>query len=601
MGQVFLGWSPGGRKVAVKVIRPEHAGDVEFRVRFGREVEAARRVGGFHTAQVVDADPQADPPWLVTAFVEGPSLLELVRGGGPLGVDAVRVLGAGLAEGLSAVHGCGLVHRDLKPGNVIMSADGPRIIDFGIARDAHASTLTAAGVVMGTFSFMSPEQVRAEVAGPGSDVFSLGCVLAYAATGRGPFDAGTIPAIVHRVLYEPPRLDGITGPLLPIIVGCLAKDIAQRPSIPNLLAQLGTAGIPAPGPTPAVASPPIPRRALLAGAAAVVGIAAVGTPAALLWPSLESKGASKRNEPSRLGNASARGTDPVVLRGPNRPETLVFSQDGKTIGASGTDGAIWLLEAATGRSISVAHVDVPKYVQPIEFSPDLKLLARGEEKVVRVFDAATGRAVDTLSGYTENVRAIAFSPDGKTLAVNAGGETIRVRDMTTRRETTLRSKVGPLDAAAFSPDGRLLAFGNNNNSELVRVDGGRSVAILKWSRAHSLAFSPDGKTLAIGGIDGDVGLCDVAEGRVTAKLGEEDMFSGPGMVYSLAFSPDGKTLVVAHAAPGSATVRVWDLAGRRIRTTLANAAAPVVFSPDGKLLAAAAYGVEGGVQLWKAP
>jgi Tol biopolymer transport system component len=484
-----------------------------------------------------------------------------------------------------------------------MSADGPRIIDFGIARDANASTLTATGMVMGTFSFMSPEQVRAEAAGPASDVFSLGGVLAYAATGRSPFDASTIPAIVHRIINEPPRLDGITGPLLPIIAACLAKDIAQRPSIPNLLAQLGAPGTPAPGPTPAapaVASPS--RRALLVGVAAVVGTAAaVGTPAVLLWPRSESKGAPKRNEPPGLGNASAQGTNPVVLRGPRRPETLVFSQDGKTIGASGGDGAIWLLEAATGRSISVAHVHVPKYMQPIEFSPDLKLLARAEEKAVKVFDAATGRAVDTLSGYTEYVRAIAFSPDGKTLAVNAGGETIRVRDMTTRRETTLRSKVGPLDAAAFSPDGKLLAFGNNNHSELLRVDGGRSIAILKWSRAHSLAFSPDGETLAIGGIGGDVGLCDVAEGRVTAKLGEEVMFSGPGMVYSLAFSPDGKTLVVAHTAPGSATVRVWDLATRRIRTTLANAVSPVVFSPDGKLLAAAAYGVEGGVQLWKAP
>ena len=201
MGQVFLGVSPGGRKVAVKLIHPVHARDPQFRERFAREIEAAQRVGGFHTAPVVDADPHADPPWMVTAYIEGPSLQEAVGRGGPLPPGTVRAVGAGLAEGLAAIHARGLVHRDLKPGNVILAADGPRIIDFGIARALDATTgITAAGAVVGTFAYMSPEQFRGEVAGPASDVFSLGSVLAFAATGRPPFGGDSALSIMYRVV-----------------------------------------------------------------------------------------------------------------------------------------------------------------------------------------------------------------------------------------------------------------------------------------------------------------------------------------------------------------------------------------------------------------
>jgi len=188
MGQVFLGVSPGGRKVAVKLIHQVHGGTAEFRERFAREIEAAQRVGGFHTAPVVDADPHADPPWMVTAYIEGPSLQQAVSQDGPLPPGRLRALGAGLAEGLGAIHARGLVHRDLKPANVILADDGPRIIDFGVARAVDATTgSTSADTVMGTVAYMSPEQVRGGAAGPASDVFALGSVLAFAATGRPPF------------------------------------------------------------------------------------------------------------------------------------------------------------------------------------------------------------------------------------------------------------------------------------------------------------------------------------------------------------------------------------------------------------------------------
>lgn len=240
MGRVFFGRSPGGRPVAVKLIRYEYAHRERFRARFAREVEAARRVGGFHTALVVDADPGADPPWMVTAYIPGPSLHGAVIEHGPLDAQAVRTLGAGLAEGLAAIHACGLVHRDLKPGNVILAADGPRIIDFGIAGTQDSSRMTATGAVLGTYAYMSPEQVNGHPPEAASDVFALGAVLGFAATGRSPFDGETAAAILRRISSEPPDVGDIEveGGLRDLIVACLAKDPAARPSLADVLARL---------------------------------------------------------------------------------------------------------------------------------------------------------------------------------------------------------------------------------------------------------------------------------------------------------------------------------------------------------------------------
>src|SRR6204780_3408252 len=239
MGRVFLGESPGGRKVAVKVVHPDYASDPEFRRRFTREVATARQVGGFHTAAVVDAAPDADPPWMATAYIPGPSLAEAIAQHGPLDEAGVRRLGAALAEGLAAIHDCGLIHRDLKPGNVIMADDGPRIIDFGIAKGTDATALTGSSAVIGTLRYMSPEQLNGHELTPQSDVFSLGPVLAFAATGHDPFEAPTIPAVITRILTDPPDLDPLTGDLRGIIGDCLAKDPGSRPSPGDPLACFG--------------------------------------------------------------------------------------------------------------------------------------------------------------------------------------------------------------------------------------------------------------------------------------------------------------------------------------------------------------------------
>ncbi len=240
MGQVFLGQSPGGRLVAVKLIRRDLAADHVFRARFAREVTAARNVSGMFTAPVVDADPEAPQPWLVTAYVPGPSLADAVDGQGPLPLASVLTLAAGLAEGLGAIHAEGMIHRDLKPSNVLLASDGPRIIDFGISRAADATALTHADFVIGSPGFMSPEQALGGEVGPESDIFSLGAVLAFAADGEGPFGVGTATVLLYRVVHDVPATNRLPGRIRPLVERCLAKNPRQRPTTDQFLTELGT-------------------------------------------------------------------------------------------------------------------------------------------------------------------------------------------------------------------------------------------------------------------------------------------------------------------------------------------------------------------------
>ncbi|MFI5817956.1 ABC transporter substrate-binding protein [Streptomyces rishiriensis] len=247
MGVVYLARTPGGALVALKVLLAEYAEEPGFKERFRREVEVARRVDSPWAVPLVDADPDAEAPWLATAFVPGPSLGEAVVAHGPLAEPGVRLLGARLAEALGEVHRAGLVHRDLKPGNVLIAHDGPRLIDFGIARAPEDTALTATGLVVGTPGYLSPEQAMGpggDGIGPASDVFSLGCVLAFAATGRAPFGRGAVDALLYRAVHDPADLDGIPPRLREVVEGCLEKEPDRRPEAAELVRRLTAVGDP---------------------------------------------------------------------------------------------------------------------------------------------------------------------------------------------------------------------------------------------------------------------------------------------------------------------------------------------------------------------
>ncbi|OIV38036.1 hypothetical protein BIV57_07935 [Mangrovactinospora gilvigrisea] len=344
MGRVYLARSPGGRTVAVKVIRPELAGDGDFRARFAREVETAWTVSGTYTAPVVDADVEAAVPWLATAYVLGPSLEDAIAAHGPLPEESLRALGSGLAEALTEIHAAGLIHRDLKPSNVLLDVAGPRVIDFGIARAVDGDGYTRTGLVVGSPGFMSPEQAQGERVGVASDVFSLGAVLVYAATGNGPFRGPSSAAQLYKVVHEDPDLGGVPASLLPVIRACLAKDPAKRPAPSQLAGPDGAAALlsesggwlPAPvasaivahaagvmrldappaAPPPPATIPPAQasgpaarprsaasRRALLTAAIAGGGLVAVGGGGAWAYAATAPKPKPKPKPPRKPGQA----------------------------------------------------------------------------------------------------------------------------------------------------------------------------------------------------------------------------------------------------------------------------------------------------------
>ncbi|MEU5879470.1 PQQ-binding-like beta-propeller repeat protein [Spirillospora sp. NPDC047279] len=392
MGTVLLSRSPGGRLVALKLVRAEFTEDQGFRERFRREVDAARRVGGVYTAPVLDADPDAPHPWLAVAYVPAPTLREAVAATGPLPEAALRALGAGLAEALQVIHRAGLIHRDLKPSNILLAEDGPKVIDFGITRAVDASRLTATGGVIGTPAFMPPEQIggRPDV-GPASDVFSLAGVLVYAASGTGPFGAGDSASLLYEVMYGGPRLDAVPGPLRGLLTACLSKEPDERPPLADVLGALlpsdpaaltspalrheiasreATAAAMAGGPV--VAPPPLPqidrtvahdpgrRLVLRLAAATAVGVVGAGG-GATAWALTRDEPASAKPAPRATGLVAAPA--PVwSLDWPRKPDiqlrfqvevtgnTVVWREYDAICGVDAASGRrLWTLDRRTGR------------------------------------------------------------------------------------------------------------------------------------------------------------------------------------------------------------------------------------------------------------
>ncbi|MEU0024958.1 serine/threonine-protein kinase [Streptomyces sp. NPDC006335] len=312
MGRVYLGRSAGGRTVAVKIVHPHFALDEEFRARFRREVDAARRVGGAWTAPVLDADPDAAVPWVATGYAAGPSLATAVTDGGPLPEHSVRVLGAGLAEALAAVHELGLVHRDVKPSNVLLTVDGPLLIDFGIARatDGTAS-LTSTGVSIGSPGYMSPEQILSKGVSGAADVFSLGAVLAFAATGTPPFPGDSSASLLYKVVHEQPELGSLSGELRDVVAACLDKSAQERPTpgeVARRLAPQGAARLVAAGWLPGALVEQVGRSAVQ-----LLNLEAVGEqPSGPVGFSSPSVGGGSAGQGGAAGPVGAFGPPPVM-------------------------------------------------------------------------------------------------------------------------------------------------------------------------------------------------------------------------------------------------------------------------------------------------
>ncbi|MDT3398781.1 PQQ-binding-like beta-propeller repeat protein [Streptomyces sp. B1866] len=260
MGRVYLAATRAGRPVAVKVVRESYAQDPRFRERFRAETEAAFKVGGAFTAPVLAADPDAARPWLATAYLPAPSLSDAVAAHGAMPEQTVRSLAAGLAEALAAIHAAGLVHRDLKPSNVLLADDGPRVIDFGIARAVDGAALTGTGQMLGTAGYMPPEQISGRTCTAAGDVFSLGATLAFAAGGRGAFGSSGLHVVLYRTVHEEPDLEGVPPVLRAALAACLVKEPWQRPRVPQLGALFGAPGLPGSGWLPEPVERDVRRR-----------------------------------------------------------------------------------------------------------------------------------------------------------------------------------------------------------------------------------------------------------------------------------------------------------------------------------------------------
>jgi serine/threonine protein kinase len=464
MGRVYLSYTPGGRPVAIKVIRSEYADDPAFRRRFAHEVATAQRVQGLYTAPVIDAGPDAPQPWLATAYVPGPSLQYAIGSWGPLPAESVLVLVAGVAEALQSIHGAGVVHRDLKPSNVILAADGPRVIDFGIARAVDSTSMTQTGFRPGTPAFMSPEQVRGQPVTPAADIWSLGVLAAFAATGELPFGGGLDPAVPYRILEQEPALTGCPDSVRGVALRCLDKDPAARPDPAGVIQlcrgastdtrlQLGEGWLPPPvaaevhriaaAPVPPPPTPPLPPAAMAQPASAaprrgkagravlIAGVVLVLIAAAAITAAATGL-FSKKTPGSALGTpgGSSSAAEPTTTTGQpsttgSRPSTSQGSPSSVPSVGSGPGSVVGQFDAIDIAARFGIKFDEP--TRPVEDSGDLfyseyrGLTADGRAVILEAGQPATYQTCITDTRYVTNSEAIAKLPAGAAFCVLNSG------------------------------------------------------------------------------------------------------------------------------------------------------------------------------------
>ncbi|MFB7512066.1 protein kinase [Streptomyces sp. NPDC056144] len=538
MGTVFLATAESGRPVALKVVHEQFAADPEFRTRFRQEVRAARRVSGAFTAPVVDADPEAERPWMATTYVPGRTLRDRVESEGPLSGAELRLLAVGLVEALRDMHQVRVIHRDLKPDNVLLTEDGPRVIDFGISRAADHQTMTVTGRILGTPPFMSPEQLSApHRVTAASDVFSLGAVLVYATTGHGPFDAGSPYMTAYNVVHEPAEVAELSGTVREIVQWCLAKEAGERPGPEDLLSafrrapeeEWGTRPVLLPvQPAPPAATEVVPlparrrarRRPVLVALATAVALLA-GTGAYAWWPDGRSSGGGGAR-PSATPSAPPAGKMPdASVLAAATPYSPVYGGDPGLTNAYADSPArrpkgwrAWSLDTGLGQCVFVEASLV--CVEPDVFET--------EKRVVRI-DAATGRTIWSVPTTVKDDHAPAVL--GKRIVVS-------------------------------TPDG-LRALALSDGHELWERTGGSAIARITAVGDAIYGSTFDGAVVAV---DAATGGTRWRRRSVTEDIAYPRVRVSGGQVHVLAMS-GGETsanLVVSLGIKGGASVRTTNLA-----------------------------------------
>jgi serine/threonine protein kinase len=606
-----------GRDVAIKEIRLPAGLDDEqvaaLRARTLREARAAARLSHPGIVTVHEVVRDDGRPWIVMELVRGRTLARVLKEDGPLPPSRVAEIAAQILAALRAAHAAGVVHRDVKPSNVILDGDRTVLTDFGVASLDGGTVLTETGAMLGTPSYMAPEQARGADATPASDLWSLGATMYAAVEGQPPFDGETVATVLVSLLTTDPPAPCRAGPLAPVIAGLLAKEPSMRMPADVLAAHLGrlAGGEPRSAQPPLSPQPPRPpagegeettpprhrrsRTPFLRPLLLALLVAITLSTAAAIW--------LPRRSPSRA--PAAAPAPPVVHIGIHFPSTrlksdtnifsVVFSPDGRRLACAGSDTAVRLWDVARRAQLA----QLPGHTAPIEglkFSPDGRLLATaGDDRTVRLWDLSTDRQFAVLSGHRSEVWSVDFSPDGRYLASGSKDHTVRIWDVRSRRTVrVLRDDRAAVTSVRFSPDGSLLAAGGLDRTvRLWNTASWTQIAVLNGHTApvRAIAFSHDGRMLASGGEDEKVLLWNV---RTHLGMG---VFTGhKGVVAAVAISPDGRTLASGgqdHKVilNGIATnTRLGVLEGHKGRIDA------LAFSPDGRTLATGAE--DRSVRLW---